>query len=182
MSPAYHASPAGVCQSAQEMPVRSSFTPSVARSSSTLSTRSCSPGRNHSSMPIVAAGWRLALEGLGRSFERLKWPLWPLVDFLIPMGQSPKQNALLNRQSLRLQLRPGLGHVVFSLLPLEPLGQLRQPLAELDPGLVPQHAPREPDVGEAVADVADAVLATHLRLDVRLADGLGHLLRHLQHR
>src|SRR3954468_6756417 len=75
ISHAYHASPSGVCQSAQETPVRSSVTPSVCRSSSTLSTRSCSPGRNHSSMPMAADGWRLTLEDLRRSFERLKWPL-----------------------------------------------------------------------------------------------------------
>ena len=50
-SHAYHASRSGVLASAQLMPVRSSVTPSVRRSSRTRSTWSWSPTRNHSSMP-----------------------------------------------------------------------------------------------------------------------------------
>src|SRR5437764_183052 len=51
-SHAYQPSPSEAYQSAHEIPVRRSSTSSAFASARTLSTRSYSPGRNHSTRPI----------------------------------------------------------------------------------------------------------------------------------
>ncbi len=66
-------------------------------------------------------------------------------------------------------------------LPLEPFGQLRHALLELDPRLVPEQLARAGDVGEAVPDVARPVPPDDLGLDVDAEDAR-EALRDLDHR
>src|SRR4051794_12158678 len=67
---------------------------------------------------------------------------------------------------------------VARLLLGEPHDELARAVLEPDPRRVPELGSRERDVREAVADVAGAVLATHLRLDVDAEpapERLGHV-------
>ena len=63
------------------------------------------------------------------------------------------------REPSRCEFLPRGAHAVVGLLPLEPLGQLHEPLVERHPRLVTEPLPGERDVREAMADVADPVLA-----------------------
>src|SRR4051794_41279203 len=55
-------------------------------------------------------------------------------------------------------------------LPLQPIGELGHALVHRHPRPVAEDLAGEGDVGEAVADVADPVLAGHLGLEVLAAD------------
>jgi len=71
-------------------------------------------------------------------------------------------------------------HAVCGDLPLEPLGQLRHPRLQPNLRLPAQQLTRERHVGEAMADVAGAEPAGHLRLDVHI-QSRRELLSDLEH-
>ncbi len=62
------------------------------------------------------------------------------------------------------------------------MSQLRHPVLQGDGRAEAEQLLGQRDVGEAVPDVSDAVLAGHLRLDVLLAQNLRELLADLFHR
>src|SRR5687768_365603 len=86
-------------------------------------------------------------------------------------GQTPIRELLSRR-----------GDLVLRALRAEPRRQLLEPLLEGDLRRVAEPLARLADVGEAVPDVADAVLAGDLGRDRLLAEHAGHGRRHVAHR
>ena len=80
----------------------------------------------------------------------------------------------------RVELFRGRIDAVDGDLAVEPRGDLGEPVVELDLRLVAERRAGVRDVGEAVADVAEAVLARELGLDL-LADRRRELLADLAH-
>src|SRR5690606_962560 len=79
------------------------------------------------------------------------------------------------------ELRACFRHPVAGGLPLEPLRELHDPGLERYARLIAEYALCTRNVGEAVADVADPVLAGDLGLE-RDAEDRGEQLRHFEDR
>src|SRR4051794_17159412 len=69
--------------------------------------------------------------------------------------------------------------MIFRRLALKPLRQFAEPIREGNLRHVPEHFPRQRNVGETIADIAHSVTASDLRFDMLAAESNCHCIRYL---